>query len=94
MKSRSLISAVRDQALALAALRHGLPSAQSRGFDGLPNTVKSEFEGALVGSLDVDELRRALRAATHRLLLEVGRSDRDLAASLEGPLTELSQQQA
>jgi len=85
-----MISAVRDQALALAALRHGLPSAQGRGFDGLPNTVTSEFEGALVRSLDVDELRRAFRAATHCLLLEVGRSDRGLAASLEGPLTELS----
>jgi hypothetical protein len=85
-----MISAVRDQALALAALRHGLPAAQGRGFDGLPNTVKSEFEGALVRSLDVDELRRAFRAATHCLLLEVGRSDRGLAASLEGPLTELS----
>lgn len=85
-----MISAVRDQALALAALRHGLPATQGRGFDGLPNTVKSEFEGALVRSLDVDELRRAFRAATHCLLLEVGRSDRGLAASLEGPLTELS----
>ena len=85
-----MISAVRDQALALAALRHGLPAAQGRGFDGLPNSVKSEFEGALVRSLDVDELRRAFRAATHCLLLEVGRSDRGLAASLEGPLTELS----
>jgi hypothetical protein len=85
-----MISAVRDQALALATLRHGLPAAQGRGFDGLPNTVKSEFEGALVRSLDVDELRRAFRAAIHCLLLEVGRSDRGLAASLEGPLTELS----
>ncbi len=85
-----MISAVRDQALALAALRHRLPAAQGRGFDGLPNTVKSEFEGALVRSLDVDELRRAFRAATHCLLLEVGRSDRGLAASLDGPLTELS----
>jgi Nucleotidyltransferase domain len=85
-----MISAVRDQALALAALRHGLPASQGRGFDGLPNAVKSEFEGALVRSLDVDELRRAFGAATHCLLLEVGRSDRDLAASLEGPLNELS----
>ena len=85
-----MISAVRDQALALAALRHGLPPAQGRGFDGLPPAVKASFEGAVVRSIATYELKRAFRVATERLLSEVRHSDPALAARLEGPLTELS----
>jgi hypothetical protein len=85
-----MISAVRDQALALAALRHGLPAVQGRGFDGLPDSVKSAFAGALVRSLELDELRRAFSAAANCLLNEVRHSDPALAIALEGPLTELS----
>jgi hypothetical protein len=85
-----MISAVRDHALALAALRHGLPAVQGRGLDKLPKAVKFAFEGALVRSLDVDELRRAFRVATECLLNEVRHSDSALAGRLEGPLAELS----
>ena len=85
-----MISAVRDQALALAALRHRLPATQGRGFDGLPDGVKSTFEDALVRSLEVDELKRAFRAAASCLLNEVRHSDPALAIDLKGPLTELS----
>jgi hypothetical protein len=85
-----MISAVRDQALALAALRHGLPAAQGRGFDKLPVDVRSRFEGALVRSLEVGELKRAFRAATACLLDEIGHSAPALAAELSDPLTELS----
>ena len=85
-----MISAVRDQALALAALRHGLPAVQGRGFDGLPDGVKSAFDYALVRSLEVDELKRAFRAAASCLLNEVRHSDPVLAIDLKGPLTELS----
>jgi Streptomycin adenylyltransferase len=85
-----MISAVRDQALALAALRHGLPAVQGRGFDKLPPKMTAQFEGTLVRSLDIDELRRAFRAATRCLLEEVRHSDPTLAGRLGGPLTELS----
>ncbi len=85
-----MISAVRDQALALAALRHGLPVAQGRGFDGLSDDVKSTFEDALVRSLGVDELRRAFRTAANCLLNEIRHADPTLAGRLESPLTELS----
>jgi predicted N-acetyltransferase YhbS len=85
-----MISAVRDQALALAALRHGLPAVQGRGFDALPPAVKASFEGAVVRSIDTYELKRAFRVATERLLSEVRHSDSALAARLEGPLAELS----
>ena len=85
-----MISAVRDQALALAALRHGLPAVQGRGFDGLPPDVRSNFESALVRSIDTHELKRAFRVAAACLLSEIRHSDPALAIRLEGPLTELS----
>lgn len=85
-----MVSAVRDHALALAALRHGLPAAQGRGFDQLPQEVKGAFDGALVRSLETEELRRAFRVATECLINEVRHADSALASRLEGPLTELS----
>lgn len=85
-----MISGVRDQALALAALRHGLPAVQGRGFDKLPDGVKAAFEGALVRSLEIDELRRAFRGATGCLLNEIGHANPALARALEGPVSELS----
>ncbi|HEY8816296.1 MAG TPA: nucleotidyltransferase domain-containing protein [Candidatus Dormibacteraeota bacterium] len=85
-----MISAVRDQAFALAALRHGLPAVQGRGFDNLPEAVRSTFEDALVRSLEIDELRRAFRAATVCLLNEITHTAPALATKLQGPLTELS----
>ena len=85
-----MISAVREQALALAALRHGLPAVQGRGFDKLPRKVTAPLEGGLVRSLDIDELKRAFRIATRCLLEEVRHSDPALAGRLDGPLAELS----
>jgi hypothetical protein len=85
-----MISAVRDHALALAALRHGLPAVQGRGFDKLPPSVTAPFEGALAKSLEIDELRRAFRVATDCLLNEIRHSDSALGSRLEGPLNELS----
>ena len=85
-----MISAVRDKALAVAALRHGFSTVEGRGFDKLPRTEAAPFEGALVRSLDNDELRRAFRVATDCLLNEIRSSDPALAGRLEGPVTELS----
>jgi hypothetical protein len=85
-----MISSVRDQAMALAAVRHGLPAREGRGFDGLPKDVRSSFEGAIVRSIDSHELKRALRAATGSLLIEIKHANPALAVALEGPLTELS----
>jgi hypothetical protein len=85
-----MISAMRDQALALAAVRHGLPAAQGRGFDPLPSNVRSSFEGALVRSIDTHELKRAFRIATECLLTEIKHANPAVAIALEGPLTELS----
>lgn len=64
------ISAVRDHALTLACLRHGLEPELGRGFDQLPLEVRELAERALVRSIDAEELQRALRAAVDSLLSE------------------------
>jgi predicted nucleotidyltransferase len=85
-----MISAVRDHALALASLRYGLPAVEGRGMDRLPREVSAAFEGALVRTLEADELRRSLAMAIEGLLRETRHADLDLAARLEAPLKELA----
>ncbi|MGH3998003.1 MAG: nucleotidyltransferase domain-containing protein [Pseudonocardiaceae bacterium] len=63
-----LISSVRDQVLALACLRHGVPAVQGRGMDSLPPEITAGLTGALVCSLDVAELRRAFGVISQALL--------------------------
>ncbi len=83
------ISGVRDYALSLACRRRGLPARYGRGFDDLPADVRDRFVGALVRSLDRDELLRALRAAILGLLSEASEVQ-ELAAKLEPRLQELA----
>ena len=86
-----MVSGVRDHALAVAALRHGLPADQGRGMDRLPRVVTTPLEAALVRRLDADELRRALRAAIAGLLVEAKHADERLAGLLSAPLLELTE---
>ena len=79
------ISALRDYALNLACRRRGLPAWHGRGFDDLPTDVLGRFEGAIVRSLDRDELLRALRCALDGLLREGG----ELASAVEPNLATL-----
>ncbi|GAA4034407.1 hypothetical protein GCM10022247_69480 [Allokutzneria multivorans] len=85
-----MISGVRDHALALACLRHGLPASQGRGMDRLPGTVTEVVTGALVRSLEISELWRAFGVATDALLIEVELVDAALAERIAGPLERLS----
>jgi hypothetical protein len=78
------ISALRDHALELACLERGLPGSYGRGFDALPPELLDE--GALVRSLDRDELLRALRATVALL----ARVDPERSAPLEDRFTELT----
>ncbi len=90
-----MISAMRDQILALACLRHGLPAREGRGMDKLPADVTTPLQDALVRSLDTSELLRAFRAATSGLLREIRSVDQELATRLERTLydlTEISEQ--
>jgi hypothetical protein len=85
-----MVSGVRDHALALAALRHGLPPDQGRGMDRLPRGVTAPLEAALVRTLDAAELRRAFGAATAGLLAEIQHADPRLAERLGAPFLELT----
>ncbi|HET9782937.1 MAG TPA: nucleotidyltransferase domain-containing protein [Candidatus Dormibacteraeota bacterium] len=64
------IGAVRDHALSLACLRHGLIAVQARGYDDLPADVLARLAHTHIGSLEPDVLRAALAAATRSLLAE------------------------
>jgi hypothetical protein len=64
------VDAVRDHALSLACLNRGLPAVQARGYDQLPPETLAGFEGAHVGSVEPDALRRALAASVAALLNE------------------------
>ncbi len=85
-----MISAMRDQVLALACLRHSVPAVQGRGMDSLPLEATVTVAPALVRSLDIPELKRAFAAITEALLAETERTDPGLADRLTGPLKELA----
>ncbi len=86
-----MISGVRDHALALACLRHGVPAVHGKGIDHLPTEVAGPFEGALVRGLDVAELSRAFGVAIDCLLREIGFVDEQLAGRLQAALVELAE---
>ncbi len=86
-----MISAMRDNALALACMQHGLPAVHGRGMDLLPNEVSAKYEGCLVRQLDTAELSRAFRRVTHGLLSEIRSIDEPLAERLQEALIELSE---
>jgi Streptomycin adenylyltransferase len=81
-----MISGVRDNALALACIRHGLPAVHGRGMDLLPKEVTAPFEGSLVRQLDAGELSRCFRVAMDGLLSEIRYADQALAGRLQAAL--------
>jgi hypothetical protein len=83
------ISGVRDYALSLACRSRSLPAREARGFDDLPADVLERFTGALVSSLDPDELLRALAVAIECLLREASEA-RNLDAKAEPELRKLT----
>jgi hypothetical protein len=84
-----MMSGIRDNALALACLRHGLPAVHGRGLDRLPIEVLAQFESSFVRRLDTAELSRALRVVIHGLLSEIRCVDEDLAGRLQEALIDL-----
>ena len=85
------VSSLRDYALAIACHRHGLPVSYARGFDHLPLDVLEPFKGALVSSLERDELLRALKVAIDGLLHE-SVEVQELATKVEPQLRQLTLQ--
>ncbi len=84
-----MISGIRDNALALACIRHGLPAVHARGMDLLPGGVAAQFEGSFVRLLDTAELSRAFRVVIHGLLSEIRCVDEELAGRLHETLVRL-----
>jgi hypothetical protein len=76
------ISGVRDQALALACRRRGLPADNGRGFDELPPELLALAGDALVCSVERGELLRALDRAVEALLREA-EEVREVASQVE-----------
>lgn len=89
-----MISGVSNTALALACLRHGLPTAHGRGFFELPPAVTEPFADALVRQIISSELARALRKAIECLLSEIQHANPTLAAKLQKTLASLSNSQS
>jgi hypothetical protein len=84
------VNLLRDQALGLACIRHGLPPEYARGTDRLPREVTERYEQTLARSLDLPGLRRALAAATTAFIREVGEADAELAERLSLALSEVA----
>jgi hypothetical protein len=64
------VGAVRDHALSLACLRHGLPAVQGRRYDDLPSETLARFKATHVGALEPAGLRAALAASVLALMHE------------------------
>jgi hypothetical protein len=64
------VGAVRDHALSLACLRHGLPAVQGRRYDDLPAETLARFEATHVGAVEPAALRAALAASGLALMHE------------------------
>jgi hypothetical protein len=83
------LGALREEALALACRRHGLPTGHGRGLDDLPRGVLSPLAEARPRSLARDDLLRALAAGVDGLLREAGEARRH-ADRVEARLRELA----
>jgi hypothetical protein len=86
-----MVSGVRDHALALACIRHGLPAVHGRGVDRLPREVTAQFEAALVQQLNTAELSRAFQVAVKGFRAEVVAADEKLGDRLQETLASLSE---
>ena len=84
-----MISGVRDHALALTCVRHGLSADHGRGFDLLPKEVALPFEASLVRQLESAELLRSFRVVIAGLVQEIRIVDSELASRLAGTFEDL-----
>jgi hypothetical protein len=83
------VGEVRDRALTLACLHHGLPASQARGYDDLPAETLARVDGAHVGTLAAQALRSALATSVSALLLAGAEAGLPQAEVVEQRLAEL-----
>jgi hypothetical protein len=84
-----MLDGLRDQVVALACLRFGLPAHQGRGVDYLPPEETNLLADAQVISLAPTDLHRAFASTTRLLLKEARHIDAGLASQLASPVKEL-----
>lgn len=84
-----MVSGLRDQILALASLRHGLPVPHARGVDDLPPEVRQALAGTLVRSLEVTELIRGFDAAVEALIAQAREAEPALTDRIAPVLRQL-----
>ena len=85
-----MLSAMRDQVLALACLRHGENPREGRGLHRLPTELQARFEPALVGRISRDDIALAFAAVTALALEETSYADVDLAKRIEPAMLALT----
>jgi hypothetical protein len=83
------VGSVRDHALSLACLRHGLPAAQGRHYDDLPLETLARFDATHVGAVEPAALRAALAASVRELIHESTESELPCADVVAERLAEL-----
>jgi len=83
------VSAIRDNALAMACLQRDLPARFGRGYDDLPSEVLETFASTLIGTLTRRSLFTALDAALEGLLGQAN-DVRELASRIGPQLRELA----
>jgi hypothetical protein len=84
-----MITGVRNHVMALACIRHGVPSEHGRGMDELPREVTAALSGSLIREFCAEELWRALGAAIQGLLAEIRLADTEFAAKVAADIGEI-----
>jgi len=85
-----MINGMRDQAVALACLRHDLPAHEGRGVDDLPGSLRLRIAETVVRELGAGELRRAFAASVSVLLEQAQEIDADRERRLRAAVWELA----
>src|SRR5207302_10127128 len=78
-QAEHMLRAARDHVLAAACRRLGLPSAEGRGIDQLPDAVTAPLRVALVAHLEPSAIVRAFEVVIEQLIQEARRTDAALA---------------
>ncbi len=91
-QSEYCVAHLRYHGMELACLRHDLPAYYGKGFEKLPPEDRDSFEGAIVRSLDLDELLRALTSGVKGLLreCELAHDDKRIRQRLSDMTAELA----
>jgi predicted nucleotidyltransferase len=84
-----MLNNMRDQVIALACLRSGVPVHEARGADDLPPEVRQSLDETLPAGVAAAELARAFTRLTDLLAAEAEAVDRPAAGRLRPVLAEL-----